>query len=67
MLILSVNQRAQLSNLRFQLQQQDAHLQQLNQKLILMKCEEASELQQVIEKMLQENRYQLQYLEGILR
>lgn len=65
--ILSLDQRTQLSEIRYQLQQQDIFLQQIKQKIMTMHGTEINEIQIIMDKMLQENRYQLQLLEGLLR
>ena len=66
MLILSEALRYRLSNLYLQLQQQDRILQTMIQKLSCMTHSEAQELKIVFDTMLQENRYQLQYIRELI-
>ena len=66
MLISSNQYRTRLSNLCYQLRQQHDYLQSLLQMLSMMQNEEALVLKSVFEKMLQDNTYQIQYIQGIL-
>lgn len=66
MLIISEMQRMQLFAIRYQLQQQDRHLQLLYQKALSISHEEGYQIQLMFAQLLQENRIQLQYLKDIL-
>lgn len=66
MLISSNQYRVRLSNLCYQLYQQHDYLQSMLQLLLLMQDEEAIALRDSFAKMLQDNHYQIQSIQGIL-